>query len=91
MITKLEKKTIEEIITTAETIENAILALYKTADPNFDKKEKVNWARVTETTNKYICGKLIDKFNQRGGFMWMNYGFSSFDSKVDDWHAEVAE
>ena len=86
----LTKETIDHIFETKENTQDATIALYEVAIPDYHKIDKVNsFPKISETTNKYIFRKMIDmdiknKVKHMNGGLWMNSGFS-YDDSMPDW------
>ena len=87
---KLSKETIDHIFETTENTQDATIALYEIAIPDYHKIDKVNgFPSISEATNKYIFTKMIDmdiknKVKHMNGGLWMNSGFSA-ENNMPDW------
>ena len=94
---KLEKETIDKIFDESADGVEAIIALYKTAIPQWDDIESLDgWPTVNRVTAGYISEKFLSKWRKDGlsaRLLWMNMGFSTLEAErlqVNDWEVDLS-
>ncbi len=97
MLIKLDEEEITNIFSTAETQQQAALALYRKALPDYDRLEKIEgYPRVSHSTAVRLFDLFInfDKEHHPDvmpGGLWLDCGFAgSAEGNLPDWTVDLS-